>query len=56
MLLEGILAEQLRKLNRINYRGRQYDVTEANIQAAIQALKDVPFDGLVRTSEKSTTC
>jgi type I restriction enzyme R subunit len=52
VLLEGILAEQLRKLNSINYRGRQYDFTEANIQAAIQALKDVPFDGLVRTSEK----
>lgn len=52
VLLEGILAQQLRKANRINYRGRQYDFSEANIQAAIQALKDVPFDGLVRTSEK----
>jgi type I restriction enzyme, R subunit len=51
VLLEGILAQQLRKLNRINYRGRQYEFTEANIQVAIQALKDVPFDGLVRTSE-----
>ena len=52
VLLEGILAEQLRRLNRINYRGKQYEFTEANIQAAIQALKDVPFDGLVRTSEQ----
>jgi type I restriction enzyme R subunit len=52
VLLEGILAEQLRRLNRITYRGKQYEFTEANIQAAIQALKDVPFDGLVRTSEK----
>jgi type I restriction enzyme R subunit len=52
VLLEGILAAQLRKLNRINYRGKQYEFTEANIQAAIQALKDVPFDGLVRTSEQ----
>src|SRR6185503_15936787 len=52
ILLEGILAQQLRKLNRINYRGRQSDFSEANIQSAIQALKDVPFDGLVRTSEK----
>ncbi|MGA3268673.1 MAG: HsdR family type I site-specific deoxyribonuclease [Verrucomicrobiota bacterium] len=52
VLLEGILAEQLKRLNRINYRGGQYDFTEANIQAAIQALKDVPFDGLVRTSEQ----
>jgi type I restriction enzyme R subunit len=52
VLLEGILAQQLRKLNRINYRGQQYEFSEANIQAAIQTLKDVPFDGLVRTSEK----
>jgi type I restriction enzyme, R subunit len=52
VLLEGILAAQLRKLNRINYRGKQYEFTEANIQDAILALKDVPFDGLVRTSEQ----
>ncbi|MDD5140547.1 MAG: HsdR family type I site-specific deoxyribonuclease [Verrucomicrobiales bacterium] len=52
VLLENILAEQLRKLNRINYRGKQYEFSEANIQSAILALKDVPFDGLVRTSEK----
>jgi type I restriction enzyme R subunit len=52
VLLEGILAEQLRRLNRITYRGKQYEFSEGNIQAAIQALKDVPFDGLVRTSEK----
>ena len=52
VLLEGILAEQLRRLNRITYRGKQYEFTEANIQAAILALKDVPFDGLVRTSEQ----
>jgi type I restriction enzyme R subunit len=52
VLLEGILAEHLRKMNRINYRGAQYAFTEANIQAAVAALKDIPFDGLVRTSEK----
>ncbi|MBI4023998.1 MAG: type I restriction endonuclease subunit R [Verrucomicrobia bacterium] len=52
VLLEGILAQQLRKLNRIRYRGQSCEFSEANIQAAIQALKDIPFDGLVRTSEK----
>ena len=52
VLLESVLAAQLRRLNHINYRGKQYEFTEANIQAAIQALKDVPFDGLVRTSEQ----
>lgn len=51
VLLEGILAEQLRR-RRFKYRGQEHPFTEANIQAAILALKDVPFDGLVRTSEK----
>lgn len=52
VLLEGILADHMRKRNRINYRGKQYAFTEAAIQTAIQTLKDVPFDGLVRTNEK----
>ncbi len=52
LILEGILAEQLRKINWINYHKRLNQFTEGNIQAAVQALKDIPFDGLVRTSEK----
>ena len=52
VLLEGILAEQLRRLNKVRYRGKEQDFTEANIQAAIQSLKEIPFDGLVRTSEQ----
>src|ERR1019366_1019858 len=51
VLLEGMLAEQLRQ-RRFKYRGQEYPFTEANIQAAVQALKDIPFDGLVRTSEQ----
>src|SRR5205823_12755251 len=55
VLLEGILAERLRKLNRINYRGRQHEFSETNIQSAVQALKDVACttqEGLRVTSEK----
>ncbi len=52
ILLEGILEKQLRKLNRIRFKGNEYKFSDSNFQAAIQALKDVPFDGLVRTSEK----
>jgi type I restriction enzyme R subunit len=52
VLLEGILMEQLRRMNRITYRGAKHEFTEANIQAAVQALKDIPYDGLVRTSEQ----
>src|SRR5262245_48991005 len=52
VLLEEVLIEQLRKLNRIQFKGQEYRFSEANIQSAVQALKDVLFDGLVRTNEK----
>ena len=51
-LLEGVLKTQLRRLNRIRFKGGEHEFSDANIQAAIETLKDVPFDGLVRTSEK----
>ncbi|HVU44478.1 MAG TPA: type I restriction endonuclease, partial [Terracidiphilus sp.] len=52
VLLEEVLVEQLRKLNRIQFKGHEYRFSEANIQSAVQSLKDVMFDGLVRTNEK----
>ncbi len=52
VLLETVLVEQLRKLNGIRFKGEQYEFSEANIQSAVQALKDVIYDGLVRTNEK----
>lgn len=52
VLLETVLVEQLRNLNRIRFKGGQYEFSEANIQSAVQALKDVLYDGLVRTNEK----
>jgi type I restriction enzyme R subunit len=52
VLLEGVLAEQLRKINRIRFRGREFAFSEGNIQTAVQALDELPFDGLVRTYEK----
>ncbi|MBA2680354.1 MAG: HsdR family type I site-specific deoxyribonuclease, partial [Ktedonobacteraceae bacterium] len=52
VLLDTILVPQLRKLNRIRYKGRAYPFSEANIQEAIRRLKNEPYDGLVRTSEK----
>ena len=52
VLLENVLAGQLRRLNRITYKGHEVGFSEANIAAGIEALRDVPFDGLVRTSEK----
>ena len=51
VLLETILAAQLRK-RAFTHRGTERSFSEGNIQSAILALKDLPFDGLVRTSEK----
>ncbi|MTI85538.1 MAG: type I restriction endonuclease subunit R [Firmicutes bacterium] len=51
VLLEGILREQLKRLNRINYKGREFLFSEENIQTAIQKLKNVKYDGLLKTNE-----
>lgn len=51
VLLENILSTQLRKINRIQYKGREYYYSEENIQSAIQILKNVKYDGLLRTNE-----
>ena len=52
VILDGILEEQLRRLNTIQYKGEEYAFSEGNIHSAIQALKNMPYDGLVRTNEK----
>ncbi len=52
VILDGVLVPQLRKLNKIRFKGSEYEFSEANIQSAVQAIKEVLFDGLVRTNEK----
>jgi len=52
VLLDGVLADQLRKINKIRFKGREHPFSEGNIHSAVQALKDVAYDGLVRTNEK----
>jgi type I restriction enzyme, R subunit len=52
-LLEGVLEKQLRRLNRISFKGADHEFSDANIQAAIQTLKDAAFaDGLMRANER----
>ncbi|HBA84810.1 MAG TPA: restriction endonuclease subunit R [Verrucomicrobia bacterium] len=51
VLLENILREQLKRINRINFKGRDYLFSEENLQSAIQKLKTVKFDGLQKTNE-----
>src|SRR5271166_1750590 len=52
VILHAVLEEQLRKMNRIQFKGQTYAFSEGNIQTAIQSLEDFPFDGLVRTNER----
>jgi type I restriction enzyme R subunit len=52
VLLESVLNKQLRRLNAITFKGQSVPFSDENIAKAIEALREVPFDGLVRTSEK----
>ncbi len=51
VLLEDVLREQLRQINRIHHKGREYLFSEENIQSAVQKLKNVKYDGLLKTNE-----
>ncbi|MHB0959284.1 MAG: type I restriction endonuclease subunit R [Pirellulaceae bacterium] len=52
VMLEPVLIEQLRKLNQITFKGQTYDFTETNLRNAVDALTNIPFDGLVKTNEQ----
>lgn len=52
VILEEVLADWLRTHNKIRYKGAELAFSEANIEAAIRALTEIGYDGLVRTSEK----
>jgi type I restriction enzyme R subunit len=51
VLLENILRNQLKEINRIRYKGSEYLFSEENVQSAIQKLKNIKFDGLLKTNE-----
>ncbi|RLB67472.1 MAG: restriction endonuclease subunit R, partial [Deltaproteobacteria bacterium] len=51
VLLESILQNQLKEINRIRYKGGEYLFSEENIQSAIQKLKNIKYDGLLKTNE-----
>ena len=55
ILLEGILADQLKRINRIQHKGRQFLFSEENIQTAIQKLKNINYDGLLKTNDLHPT-
>lgn len=51
VLLENILRSQLKEINRIHYKGNEYLFSEENVQSAIQKLKNIKYDGLLKTNE-----
>src|SRR3972149_2730325 len=51
VLLEVVMQEQLKKINRIRYKGREFLFSEENIQSAMQKLKNIKYDGLLKTNE-----
>lgn len=54
VFLEDILAAQLRRINRIRFRGREVPFTEGNIIGAIEKLKEPRASGLLKTNEDLT--
>jgi type I restriction enzyme R subunit len=52
VILEMTLHDQLKKINKINYKGNNYLFSEENIQTAIQKVKNIKYDGLQKTNEK----
>lgn len=52
VLLEGVLRAQLRRLNKVRFKGAEHEFTEGNVLAAVEALKVPLHDGLIRTNEK----
>lgn len=51
VLLENTLRNQLKEINRIRYKGSEYLFSEENVQSAIQKLKNIKYDGLLKTNE-----
>lgn len=51
VLFEEVLFAQLQKINSFTRRGKEYDFSEANINAAILAVKDLPVqDGIMHAN------
>ena len=51
VLLENILRTQLAKMNSFISRGKEHRFTPENITSAINKIKNIRYDGLVKTNE-----
>lgn len=52
VILEQILEKQLLEINDFEYKGKSYKFSQSSIQSAINALKNIPDEGLVRSNEQ----
>ena len=52
VLLEDILLSQLRRLNSFTHKGTKCDFSEESLRGAVLKLKNMQYDGLVRTNYK----
>ncbi|HNX01488.1 MAG TPA: HsdR family type I site-specific deoxyribonuclease [Candidatus Cloacimonadota bacterium] len=52
VLLEDVLIPWLREHNRIEYRGKEQPFSESNIISAVETLKEISYEGLIRTNER----
>ena len=52
VLLEDILRQQLKKINKIQYKSKEYLFSEENIQSAIQKIKNIQYNGLLKTNQE----
>lgn len=52
VLLEGVLKQQLSKINSITYKGKDFEFSEANLSAAVLAIRDLPIqDGFITANQ-----
>ena len=52
VLMETILKKQLQEINKIEYKGKEFPFTEANVNTAILAIRDLPLqDGFIAASQ-----
>ena len=52
VLLESILRQQLSYINKIEYKGKEFPFSEANINTAVLALRDLPIqDGFMEANK-----
>ena len=52
VILEDILFNQLKEINTFEFKGETFKFSASNIRAAVNAIKNVPDEGLVKPNEK----